>query len=724
MTRIFDIIALPDAPIDQGIILDALSSKPFCIIYDFAQRKCSIASDEDVAKKIPEILPGISFGEETRNDIFLEGDALSLYRSPESIGNSFISDIFDFGITNGYLAVLFSKESYDKIAQRMHHIEKRLGEISRNVGYSISDAGFGKRVNRSVQGKDFVSSSEEAFLSEMLESLNISLLRNGFAYRILFIATNKAVKDYISMKMLLIESHSFSGSIGDAFRHMDSIGAAPFSYDLALRLICIRGAHSIRHVINTSEPFSNGDVELGSFMKGSVYDSGKVVKIGKNVMNLGTIISGLPGSGKTRAAMSILDSILKTGRPKMLIISPTDEWQDFAASHKMNLIKLCDGSTPINFFRCPDKVSLSGFYESLAVILASAAAAGPYRNPIEKCLLNAFRKVYSKTREPDPSEIFREINESIIAMHGKRTNAGVKYTKHGENIKASLENLKSVLSTPEYSTRKSVCIEEMINEGIVFDISGAGAGTREHLYALTLNIAYSISSLFDSNGEDDLRLVICLEEAQMLLKDSRSSIVEDMRYRIQDFRKKGIGLMLLAHNIIDIDKSIRRLCQIKLYLKQAPDVAEDAANDLVFTNVENDLIVSKLKHLDSRIVALSYVTKEKKVKVSPDTLFVKTIEYNNTDKYADAASKPVPMRKVSAPKTAICKINIADSAEKPSGIKISFMEEEVATFWLSSLPATVNQRMIMGAQYLIELLGQKGKPVKRIISPGSRSIDV
>jgi hypothetical protein len=724
MIKIFDVVALPDIPIAQEIVLEALGGKPFCIIYDFAQRRCMVASDDDgIASRLPGILPGLSFGKEMYEQIRFDGDALSLYRSPESIGNSFISDIFDFGINEGYLAVFFSKESHEKIEPRMRHIERRLGEISRNIGYSISDMGFGKRINRSVQGKDFASSSEEALLTEMLESLNLSLLRNGYAYRILFIATSKAIREYISMKMLLIESHSFSGSIDDAFRHLDSIGTAPFSSDLAARLICLRGTHSIRHVIHTAEPLYDGDVDLGIFMKDAVHDSGRVVRIGKSVMNLGTIISGLPGSGKTRAAMSILDSLLKTTRPKMLIISPTDEWRGFALSHGMNLIKLCDGSTPINFFRCPDETPVSSFYESLAMILASAAAAGPYRNPIEKCLLNAFRKVYSNTQDPDPADVFHEISESIIKMHGKRTNVGVKYTKHGENIKASLENLKSVLSMPEYSSRNGLHLEEIIGTGVVFDISGAGAGTREHLYALILNLAYSAASMFDSNGEGELRLVICLEEAQMLLKDSRSSVVEDMKYRIQDFRKKGIGLMLLAHNITDIDKSIRRLCQIKLYLKQAPDVAEDAARDLVFTNVESDAVVSKLKHLDSRIGALSYVSKDNGIKMSPDTVFVKTMEYDALE-CQNSASTNATGNSFSVPKEELCKINVADCTERPSGIRISFLEEDVAIFWLESLPAVVRQKMIIGARYSIEMLDQKGRTIKKIAVRARRNIRV
>ena len=101
-----------------------------------------------------------------------------------------------------------------------------------------------------------------------------------------------------------------------------------------------------------------------------------------------------------------------------------------------------------------------------------------------------------------------------------------------------------------------------------------------------------------------------------------TAAVEDIKYRLQDFRKKGIGLMLMMHNINDIDPNIRRLCQIKLYLKQASDVAPIACKDLVFTYAEDSEVVSKLKHLNSRTGALNYVVKNGDDKLSQDTIFI------------------------------------------------------------------------------------------------------
>jgi hypothetical protein len=119
-------------------------------------------------------------------------------------------------------------------------------------------------------------------------------------------------------------------------------------------------------------------------------------------------------------------------------------------------------------------------------------------------------------------------------------------------------------------------------------------------------------------------MFICVEEAQIIFKEEDSPAVEDLKQRIQDFRKKGIGLMLLAHNISDIDLGIRRLCQIRLYLKQAPDSAYLAAKELIFPGIETDKVIEKLKLLDSRIGALSFIIRNGNEKVQEESILIKT----------------------------------------------------------------------------------------------------
>ena len=84
--------------------------------------------------------------------------------------------------------------------------------------------------------------------------------------------------------------------------------------------------------------------------------------------------------------------------------------------------------------------------------------------------------------------------------------------------------------------------------------------------------------------------------------------------------------MLLTHNVNDIDPGVRRLCQIKLYLRQAPDVAPTASKDLMFSIADEDELIRKLKHLDSRVAAFSYVEKVNGDKIVQDSVFIRTAE--------------------------------------------------------------------------------------------------
>ncbi|EQD34571.1 hypothetical protein B1B_17138, partial [mine drainage metagenome] len=158
----------------------------------------------------------------------------------------------------------------------------------------------------------------------------------------------------------------------------------------------------------------------------------------------------------TREAMSIIDSICGVhkppGKPKIAVLSSTSEWDSFAISHNFHMVRLYSDRIPINFFACGRQSDKVKFYEDLSVLLSAASKSGPYRNPMEKCLLNAFKRSYRDNHAPDPLDVYNDIEDSIIRLHGKRTNVGVKYTKHGENIKSALENLRTILSRDEFSS--------------------------------------------------------------------------------------------------------------------------------------------------------------------------------------------------------------------------------------------------------------------------------
>jgi hypothetical protein len=157
------------------------------------------------------------------------------------------------------------------------------------------------------------------------------------------------------------------------------------------------------------------------------------------------------------------------------------------------------------------------------MLIASASNAGPYKNSLEKALLAAFHKVYKLVKDPDPQEVYEAIEEAIIEQHGKRTNVGVKYTKHGENTMAALENLRLMLSRPEFAQRNGIDFSKLVKSGVVFDLSEVSNNMKTFFYALILNQVYNIADTFAEDGDDKLRLLIVLEEAQLAFGDELSA---------------------------------------------------------------------------------------------------------------------------------------------------------------------------------------------------------
>ncbi len=720
----YEVLAIPDKEFNKIAIFDIFGHESFSLIYDFERKTTIFSMDASAAPKTENLeaaLPGIDL-ERIELKVPFDSTVFSAYRKTE-FDKDLFNDLFDLDLDAGQLEVVFLPKKGDELKDAKLYMESQLSKMDSKETQSVLSDMLSKRINTSFHRDNFMHSEERMLLMEMLESVNRSLLRNGTAYFIYFVIRDSTgrLEEYIESRFLVLAKTRAKAS--------DNIRVLPVGADLAARFLLFRGIFDLSYSLPTAYAGACGTVDVGTFMKNSVLETKNEVRIDPSSLNLGSMLTGLPGSGKTNEAMAIIDSILAKERPSIVIISPTEEWNQFAACHDMNVVKLYDSKTPINFFECPVGADITKFYEDLAMILSSASNAGPYRNPMEKCMLNAFRKTFSSDRE-DPVHVYNMIEESIRKFHAKKTNTGYKYTKHGENIRSALENLRAILSRPEYAAKEGIPIDETVRQGVVFDLSGVSIGTKPYMYALILNQVYALASRFDTENDDKLNLLICVEEAQMIFRDKDASAVQDIKSRIQDFRKQGIGLMLLTHNINDIEPSIRRLCQTKLYLKQAPDVAPIAAKDLIFTYAEEDAVVLRLKHLDSRIGAFSYVVKRGRDKMSKDTVFIKTREYSNA-----AGNWRVPMAKKRLPCLINMRINLSATispGEKRStiselqSIKLFYLGEEIDELEIDSSTITTKAELIEGKEHTLHVLNKKGRTVfsKDIISAKELKVDL
>jgi hypothetical protein len=177
--------------------------------------------------------------------------------------------------------------------------------------------------------------------------------------------------------------------------------------------------------------------------------------------------------------------------------------------------------------------------------------------------------------------------------------------------------------------------------------------------------------------------------------------------------------MILTHNVNDIETGVRRLCQSKLYLKQASDVAAVASKDLVFTYANEDDVAQKLKLLDSRVGAFSYITKTGAERITQDTVFVRTKEYDNasTQVYENPLDALIKNSALTLPSE--CNTTIRIEANKMDEqacrlaasictIKFRYLGETIAEHAIEP-NKEINQPLLCGKMYKLQILDRRGR---------------
>ncbi|MEM0149594.1 MAG: hypothetical protein QXW10_01720 [Candidatus Micrarchaeaceae archaeon] len=638
----FSIDAKPNIGPSGMDFIRSVGKHAFAILYDLHDGSTYLLIGDDgeaVPKFLVNSMPGLELSPAKIPQVgHSKAYVLSVYKAP-AVAYDLIKQIM--GLYYGRdSAVMFLYEpiSEEKVNAFKSEIESILSNRVVRSTSSVFNGSLGSRANMSSQTEVYENSEENMLLKALLEDIDNSILSGDGVYKAMVSVLNdtdgELYRFITDRSVVLSRTDCKTAGIEAAFKCMHETDSMLMGIGHASAFLGFYGNTKVNYALTTIPSYTEGNIPIGTYLRDGVSDTHMEIKIAESVLNLGMVITGLPGSGKTSAAMSILDSICRLQthgvRPKIIILSSTSEWDNFAVLHGLHLIRLYKDDIPINFFSYGEGAKGVQFYEDLSVLLANAAKAGPYRNPMEKCFLNAFRRSYKDTNSPSPTEVYDAVEESIIKLHGKRTNTGVKYTKHGENIKSALENLRSILSREEFSAPHWINLGKVIEEGAVFDMSSVSNSSKPYMYSLVLNQVYSMANGFDENGDDSLRMVICVEESQILFDSSPkddNAATEDLSRRIQDFRKRGIALVLITHNAIDIPPQIRRICQNKIYMKQASDTAIIAARDLVFSNADPDMVVLKLKHMNSRTAAIDYVVKRGSEKTSGDSVFIRTIDY-------------------------------------------------------------------------------------------------
>lgn len=726
----FRLVSLPIG-MDSGLLLGAALGSWFVLYNDMRRRSTFlITGDEETVGRMEAMIPGLAFekcmplaprAKKFRFASAFEPLSEKGHRIERPLENMFSV----LGGTNEEVFVSFFSGSLKEAKGRIRRLEDEMsaGEIriTRNFGARGASSG-------SVQSELYHGSDEKRADDLFLENLQEIIMGNGFSYRVTFasgVSAEGLFSRYLSSKLLILEEKEvYCGDLLNLCQKLEEYHGSQLSQARASRMIQLTDRVFRSRAVFVQRPLDSGREEIvfGSFLEGSVRETGVTVSSVLSSLNLGTLVTGLPGSGKTYATMDIVEQVLNRNQTKVVVVAPTEEWVRFGVKNNMRIVKISGEGERINFFRCPDNLRREGFYENLAMLMAHASNSGPYKNAMEKCLLSSFRRVYSGTGDPDPTDVYREIEEAVAERHGHRNNAGVKYTKHGENIIAGLQSLRLLLMKPQFAYKEGACLESFIGGNVVFDLSNISNSMKPFFYALVLNQIYAHSESLDLDGNGRLRLLVCLEEAQLIFDDEEvSAATMDLKQRIQDFRKKGVGIMLITHGASEINLHIRRLCQNKLYFRQSSDSARHAVADLIFDAKDAEALEEKLKSLEHRICALSYVNEIDGVKSPAGSLFVKTrlytIPQSDNSEYNNMEEERPPTI-----------IRIIDKSGNPLGglsISLRYVGESVGDAVSDAVGEVRFERLLKDKEYAarIGLAGKKmARESFRVIGGGTSEI--
>ena len=717
--QVLHIRGIPDIGVEMLAFMECFSTTPFLLLYDHEQQKSyiKILDTDQKSSQIQSILAQTISGmslEPVQVSLSENIQAFSFYKS---IGReqNFISNMIRIQKTCKS-ALLFIPQPHDTISEFKNNISQKISEHSTKSSSSYTK-GFVFKETQTLHNDIFQNSEERKLLLSIINDIDQSVMSGHACYKIFLILDGVSQEN---IKKISEISNIFSGykihlsNISDLLElNKKSVFIYGSSYVSCLPEFI--GPNTLNYPIKTFMPKTSGDIIIGDYLNNGSARTNHRISIQKSALNLGFIISGLPGMGKSSAAMQIVNQICKLNNKnqeiKIAILSTSEEWNSLGNQNSMNIIRLGSDNKIINFFKSTDKPHSEKFFQNLAMLIAAASNSGPYKNPIEKCLLNAFNLHLNEETKTNPSYLYNRIEDSIILMHGKETNVGVKYTKHGENIRASLESLRVILSHPEYSNNNAPGSSTFLNKGVIFDTSFLSTEIRAYMYALILNQIYAVADLFDVDGDNQLRMLICIEEAQTLFGNStkgENAATADLINRIQDFRKKGVGLMLITHSVTDIDPRIRRLCQNKLYFKQPADISTIVSKELVFTYSSTEIVANKLKHLNSNIAVFDFVSKENDEKISNDSLFVSTVPYNNKILHTQHHTRKAQLYQV-------INIEINDIREKPQKefkhIQIRYLGNTIAQMPFKNI---ITPNLLEGRFYIMEILSEARRTLFKI----------
>jgi len=351
-------------------------------------------------------------------------------------------------------------------------------------------------------------------------------------------------------------------------------------------------------------------VDTGEIAIGKLRSTGGVHSFGiaKNDLAKHMLIVGTPGSGKTTFSIGLLDSLWKQGVPFLVIEPAKNEYRALVQSIP-DLQVFTPGKNMIspfvfNPFVLPDNVRLESYKSTLKTAFAAGVSM---TTPLDKIFEETVNNCYAEFgwldtyTSADKGKIF---NISDFIKCFEKTFEQIGYTGEVSNIgKAGVVRLKGLINLFDHYF--SIPISDLLSKPTVIEL--AAVENQDEKALIIALLLLSILSYVNANylGDSDLRNVILLEEAHVLLDSQGSSAQSDsnpsqiaqglVKRMLAELRSYGIGLIIADQSPRKVTTDVVALTDIKLAFRLVESTDKQILSDSINMSELQERRLSRLK---------------------------------------------------------------------------------------------------------------------------------
>ena len=379
-------------------------------------------------------------------------------------------------------------------------------------------------------------------------------------------------------------------------------------------LVALRGnqvSGSVEHF--DASVVSEDNIRFGSLISNDYSD----IFIGcpENAFTKHALIVGTPGSGKTTFSFNILLQFIKRGIP-FLAIEPTK------AEYRAMIDAIPDVQifTPgnnsvspfiINPFIPPTGITIEQYIPSLA---SAFKAAFSMPSPLDIIFLMAIRACYAENGWKDYSKygdadvIAFGLYEFILTF--KRIIAESDYSGEvkGNLQSAGVFRLMNLIEQNSniFDTIHTVPIEDMLRKPTILELNSIDNTEQKALIMALLLISIGVYTKNNQVGDGELKNIIMIDEAHVLLgggsasiakdgADSQGATIKSLQDMIAEIRSYGTGIIIADQSPTKVSREVIANTDIKVSFRLVQSSEKELIADSTNMDKNASQMISRLR---------------------------------------------------------------------------------------------------------------------------------